>query len=148
MDRRMQDTRQLSTGHLDRVDQTARNSRKQWGTHVSIQHIESGETLSRATVHGGIAYLCGLTASDYRKDIEGQTGEVLARIDDVLAKCGTDKSKLLTATVYLADMTHKARMNTVWSDWLGDLPRPSRACVGAPLAGPDVLIEIVVSAVV
>lgn len=115
---------------------------------MTIQYIESGETLSRAVVHGGIAYLCGLTASDYGKDIAGQTAEVLARIDAVLASCGTDKSRLLMATIYLADMTHKTAMNRVWSAWLGDLRRPARACVGAPLATPEVLIEIVVSAAV
>lgn len=115
---------------------------------MEIQRIDSGETLSRAVVHGGIAYLCGLTATDRSKDIAGQTQEVLDKIDAYLGQCGTDKSKMLMVTIYLADMSHKQAMNAVWMNWLGDLARPARACVGAPLATPDILIEIVVSAAV
>ena len=115
---------------------------------MTVKHIDSGEILSRAVVHGGIAYLCGLTAADRSLDIKGQTQEVLTKIDKLLADAGTDKSKLLMATIYLPDMTQKADMNEVWTAWLGDLARPARACVGAPLATPETLIEIVVSAAI
>lgn len=115
---------------------------------MTLKHIESGEILSRAVVHGGIAYLCGMTATDRSLDIKGQTREVLAKIDRLLADAGTDKSKLLMVTIYLADMTQKSDMNDVWTAWLGDLARPARACVGAPLATPETLIEIVVSAAI
>ena len=114
---------------------------------MSVQHLDSGEYLSQATIHNGIAYVCGQTASDCDADIKGQTAETLAKIDDRLAKCGTDKSKILMATIYLSDMSMKADMNEVWIDWVGDLQRPARACVGAPL-GPGVLVEIVVNAAI
>ncbi len=115
---------------------------------MSIDHIDSGEILSQAVVHNGIAYVCGQTATDRSTDIKGQTAEILAKIDDRLARCGTDKSKLLMVTIYLADMSQKAEMNEVWLDWMGDLARPARACVGTPLATSDTLIEIVVNAAV
>ena len=115
---------------------------------MTVERLDSGEILSQATIHNGVAYVCGLTATDRSLDIQGQTREVLAKIDDRLAKCGTDKSKLLMVTIYLADIAQKDEMNEVWKEWLGDLARPSRACVGAPLATPEILIEIVVSAAV
>lgn len=115
---------------------------------MTVERLDSGEILSQATIHNGVAYVCGLTATDRGLDIRGQTREVLAKIDDRLAKCGTDKSKLLMVTIYLADIAQKAEMNEVWKEWLGDLARPARACVGAPLATPEILIEIVVSAAV
>ena len=113
---------------------------------MNIEHLDSGEILSQAVTHGGVVYLCGLTATDRGAGIRGQTAEVLAKIDERLAKCGTDKSRLLTATVYLADMRHKPEMNEAWKAWLGDLERPARACIGVALATDDTLVEIVVSA--
>ncbi len=112
---------------------------------MSVTHLDSGNILSQATVHNGTVYLCGLTADDLSADITVQTQEVLAKIDDRLAKCGSDKSKILMATLYLSDMTNKPAMNDVWTAWLGDLERPARACVGTDL-GPNVLVEIVVNA--
>lgn len=115
---------------------------------MTIQHLDSGEYLSQATIHNGIAYICGQTASDRSADMKGQTADILAKIDDRLGKCGTDKSKILMATIYLSDMTQKTAMNEVWIDWLGDLPRPARACVGSALGSPEVLVEIVVHAAI
>lgn len=114
---------------------------------MSVEHLDSGEILSQATIHNGIAYVCGQTAADRDGDITAQTKEVLAKIDDRLAKCGTDKSKMLMVTIYMSDMSEKSAMNDVWLDWLGDTIRPARACVGAPL-GPGVLVEIVVNAAI
>ena len=113
---------------------------------MTIEHLESGETLSQAVVHGNTVYVCGLTATNRKLDISGQTKEVLAKIDDRLAKCGSDKSQLLSATIYLTDIMLKDAMNAVWKDWLGDLKRPSRACVGGIELMPGVLVEIVVVA--
>ena len=114
---------------------------------MTIERIKSSRTLSQATIHNGIAYICGLTADDLSGDIKTQTQAVLDKIDDRLAKCGTDKSKLLMATVYITDMANKRAMNEVWWAWLGDLERPARACVGVDLE-EDVLVEIVVSAAI
>lgn len=114
---------------------------------MSVEHLDSGEILSQATIHNGVAYVCGQTAADREGDIAAQTKEVLSKIDDRLAKCGTDKTKILMVTIYLADMSEKSAMNKVWLDWLGDIKRPARACVGAPL-GPGVLVEIVANAAI
>ncbi len=113
---------------------------------MTIEHLDSGEILSQAVTHGDTIYLCGLTPTNRDLDVVGQTEEVLAKIDDRLAQCGSDKSKLLFATIYLTDITLKPAMNTVWTKWLGDLKRPARACVGGNELEPNVLVEIVVTA--
>jgi enamine deaminase RidA (YjgF/YER057c/UK114 family) len=113
---------------------------------MGIEHLDSGEILSQAVVHGDTVYLCGLTAKNLELDVAGQTKEVLAKIDERLAKCGSDKSRLLSATIYLTDIKLKPAMNAVWKAWLGDLKRPARACIGGVELEPDVLVEIVVSA--
>lgn len=113
---------------------------------MTIEHIDSGDILSQAVVHGDTVYVCGLTPTNRDLDVAGQTEEVLAKIDDRLAKCGSDKSKLLSATIYLTDIKLKPSMNDVWKDWLGDLKRPTRACIGSVELEPNVLVEIVVTA--
>ncbi len=112
---------------------------------MTVEHLDSGEILSQATAQGDRVYLCGLTASDLTQDIKGQTQEVLDKIDDRLAKMGTDKSKLLSANIWLDDLRRKPEMNEVWKAWLGDLARPARACVGAQLE-LNVQVEIMVVA--
>ena len=113
---------------------------------MTMEHLDSGDILSQAVEHNGIVYVCGLTGDGLTADVQGQTEQVLKKIDDRLAKCGTDKSKLLMATIYLTDINQKPRMNEVWKAWLGPLKRPARACVGVTLGTPDTLVEIVVSA--
>ena len=113
---------------------------------MTIEHSDSGNILSRATIHNGIIYVCGHTADDKSLDAKGQTEQILSKIDDRLAKCGSDKSKLLMATIYLSNMDDKQKMNEAWTAWLGSLKRPARACVGAPLGSAETLVEIVVSA--
>ena len=115
---------------------------------MTIKRIDSGQTLSQATIHNGVAYVCGQTATDRSVGLKAQTAEVLAKIDDRLAKCGTDKSKLLMVTIYLSDMSMKSEMNEAWFEWMGDLPRPARACVGTPLATSETLVEIVANAAI
>ena len=113
---------------------------------MTIQHLDSGDILAQAVVHGDTVYVCGLTATDRDKDVAGQTAEVLAKIDDRLAKCGTDKSKICAATIYLRAIALKPAMNEVWKDWLGDLERPTRTCIGGVELEQDVLVEITVTA--
>ncbi|MBT3661578.1 MAG: RidA family protein [Rhodospirillaceae bacterium] len=113
---------------------------------MSIEHLDSGDILAQAVVHGDTVYLCGLTPSDRDLDITGQTEEVLAKIDDRLAKCGSDKSKILSATIYATDLANKPALNEVWKSWLGELNRPARACVGSIELEPGVLVEIMVTA--
>jgi enamine deaminase RidA (YjgF/YER057c/UK114 family) len=113
---------------------------------MTIEHLSSGEILNQAVAHGDTVYLCGLTPTDRGLDVAGQTEEVLAKIDDRLAQCGSDKSRLPSATIYLTDIALKPAMNEAWKAWLGDLNRPTRACIGGVALEPDVLVEIVVTA--
>jgi enamine deaminase RidA (YjgF/YER057c/UK114 family) len=113
---------------------------------MTVEHLNSGEILSQATIYNDVVNVCGLTADDRSLDAKGQTEQILAKIDNRLASCRTDKSKLLMATIYLTNMDDKSGMNEAWTAWLGDLERPARACVGTTLGSADTLVEIVVSA--
>ena len=113
---------------------------------MTIEHLNSGEILSQATIYNSVVNVCGLTADNLSLNAKGQTEQILAKIDDRLASCGTDKSKLLMATIYLTNMDDKSGMNESWTAWLGELERPARACVGTALGSADTLVEIVVSA--
>jgi len=113
---------------------------------MTIQHLDSGDTLSQAVITDDTVFVCGLTATNRDQDIAGQMEEVLAKIDDRLAKCGSDKSKLLNVTIYLTKIKMKPAMNAVWKAWLGELKRPARACIGGVELEPGALVEVVVSA--
>ena len=113
---------------------------------MTVEHLNSGEILSQATIYNSVVNVCGLTADNLSLNAKGQTEQILAKIDDRLASCGTNKSKLLMATIYLTNMDDKSGMNEAWTAWLGDLERPARACVGTALGSADTLVEIVVSA--
>ena len=113
---------------------------------MTIEHLNSGDILSQATIYNSVVNVCGLTADNLSLNAKGQTEQILAKIDDRLASCGTNKSKLLMATIYLTNMDDKSGMNEAWTAWLGDLERPARACVGTALGSADTLVEIVVSA--
>lgn len=113
---------------------------------MSIQRIKPGPRMSEAVIHNNVVYLAGQVPEDTSKCVKGQTAEVLAIIDKVLAEAGTDKSKLLTATVYLSNIGNFAGMNEAWDAWVAKDNPPTRATVEARLAAPDILVEIVVSA--
>jgi enamine deaminase RidA (YjgF/YER057c/UK114 family) len=113
---------------------------------MAIDHLDSGDILSQAIVYGDTIYLCGMTATDRNLDISGQTKEVLAKIDDRLGKCGSDKSQVMVATIYLTDLSLKPAVNEIWKAWLGDLNRPTRTCIGGIQLEPGVLVEITVNA--
>lgn len=104
--------------------------------------------ISLATVHDNIVYLCGVTADpDHLGDIKDQTRKVLDRIDRLLSRAGTDKSKILSAQVWLTDMGHFADHNSVWNAWVDPDSPPVRACVVSPqLWRPGMLVEIMVTA--
>jgi enamine deaminase RidA (YjgF/YER057c/UK114 family) len=111
-----------------------------------IQRFNSDKRLSRAVTHGNTVYLSGLTADDRSKDMRGQTAEILAKIDALLKTAGTDKSKLLTATIWITDMRAKPEMDEAWAAWADQQNLPARACVEARLGTPDTLVEIMVQA--
>lgn len=114
---------------------------------MSIKRYRSNEKLSRIVTHGDTIYLCGQVAHDYAGDLEEQTRQVLARIDDHLAEAGSDKTKMLHVMIHIKDISQAARMNVVWAEWLGDAPRPARTCVQAAMAKPDCWVEMTVVAV-
>ena len=113
---------------------------------MSIVRHEPGPILSQAAEHGDTVYLAGVVAKDLKKDVKGQTEEVLADIDRLLAKCGSSKSKVLQATIWVTDIRNRAPMNEVWTRWVDPKNLPVRACVEAKLADPNALVEIMVIA--
>jgi enamine deaminase RidA (YjgF/YER057c/UK114 family) len=114
---------------------------------MTIQRFEVGPRMSQAVVHGDTVYLAGVVANAAAgESVTKQTQEVLSIIDGHLAKAGSDKSKLLTATIYLTDMTTFAEMNAVWDGWVSAGNTPARATVEARLAAPRYNVEIMVTA--
>ena len=113
---------------------------------MSIIRHESGPILSLAVENGGTVYLAGIVPKNLKNDIKGQTAEVLAEIDRLLAKAGTNKSKLLAANIWVTDIRNRAPMNEVWTAWVDPKNLPVRACVEAKLADPACLVEIMVTA--
>jgi enamine deaminase RidA (YjgF/YER057c/UK114 family) len=114
---------------------------------MTIQRHDVAARMSKAVVHGNTVYLAGIVANDPKgKDTTAQTKDILAQIDGFLAKCGTDKSKLLTANIWITDMKNFAAMNAVWDAWVSQGNTPARATVEAKLATPDYLVEIMVVA--
>jgi enamine deaminase RidA (YjgF/YER057c/UK114 family) len=114
---------------------------------MTIQRIDVGSRMSKAVVNGNTVYLAGIVASDAKnKSVGEQTKDILGQIDGFLAKAGTDKSKLLTANIWIADMANFAEMNAVWDGWVSPGNTPARATVEARLAAPDYKVEIMVTA--
>jgi enamine deaminase RidA (YjgF/YER057c/UK114 family) len=111
-----------------------------------IQRYEPGKRMSRVVTHNGVAYLAGLTADHLSADIEGQTSEVLAKADVRLALAGTDRSRLLTATIWLSDIRDFNAVNGVWEAWIDPLNPPARATAECRLADPEILVEIILTA--
>lgn len=103
--------------------------------------------MSQAVVHGGIVYTAGQVAQRAPgASAAEQTKDILARIDELLAEAGTDKSKVLTASIWLASMDDFAAMNEVWDAWVSPGNAPCRACVESRLAAPQFTVEIAVTA--
>jgi enamine deaminase RidA (YjgF/YER057c/UK114 family) len=104
--------------------------------------------MSQAVVHGNTVYLAGIVADDPKADVKNQTRQVLAKIDRLLAAAGTDKSKLLSANIWLTDIGTWGEMNTVWDAWVAPGNAPARAAVEARLAAPGCKVEIMVVAAI
>ncbi len=110
---------------------------------MSIQRFEVGERMSQAVVHGDTVYLAGQVAQDAPGgSITEQTQNILDRIDRLLAQAGSDKSKALSATIWITDMRYFAEMNAVWDAWVSPGNTPGRACVEARLAATQFDVEI------
>lgn len=113
---------------------------------MSIQRFHVGKRLSEMTIHGNTIYLAGQVASDPTADITGQTKQILAAIDSLLAEAGSDKTKILSTTIYITTMVNFPAMNAVWDSWVVPGHTPCRATVEANLATPAYLVEIQVVA--
>jgi enamine deaminase RidA (YjgF/YER057c/UK114 family) len=115
---------------------------------LAIQRFDTGSRLSKVVVHGDTVYLAGLTADKTAgQSVGAQTEEILAAIDALLAKAGTDKSKLVQATIWLQDIRTVDEMNKVWDVWMPQGCAPARACIEARLQSPAKMVEIRVTAV-
>jgi enamine deaminase RidA (YjgF/YER057c/UK114 family) len=116
---------------------------------MTLQRIQVGSRMSQAVIHGGVAYLSGQVALDSGgQSVTAQTQEILSRIDNLLREAGSDKSKLITANIWLSDISTFAEMNAVWDAWVDPANTPARATVEAKLAAPQFTVEIAVSAAV
>src|SRR3569832_2482690 len=103
---------------------------------MTIQRFETGPRMSHCVVHGYIVYLAGVVADDTKADTNGQTQQFLRKSDALLAKAGTDKSKILSANIWITDMANFADMNKAWDAWVSPGNTPARATVQAQLAAP------------
>jgi enamine deaminase RidA (YjgF/YER057c/UK114 family) len=112
---------------------------------MTIERLHAGPRMSQAVIHGGLVYLAGQVGAP-GEDAATQTRAVLAAVDALLAEAGTDRSRLLQATVWLADMGDFAAMNAVWDDWIGGADAPTRATGEVRLATPDYKVEVIVVA--
>lgn len=114
---------------------------------MTIQRIQTNNRMSQAVVANGFIFLAGQVATDNTQDVEGQTRQILAKIDALLAETNSDKTKIVQATIWLADHKTFAEMNTVWDAWVPEGHAPARACVESALAFPPYTVEIGVVAV-
>jgi enamine deaminase RidA (YjgF/YER057c/UK114 family) len=115
---------------------------------MSIDRLQTGPRMSQAVIHNQTVYLAGQVASNSKGgSVVEQVKEILARIDGLLADAKSDKSKLLSATIWLTDMADFAAMNSVWDDWVVPSTTPARATVASPqLASPEYKVEIAIIA--
>ena len=113
---------------------------------MSITRIDTGPRMSQAVIHNGTVYLAGQVGDG--ANVSEQTRDILAKIDSLLARAGSDKSHLLSAQIWLADMTTFAEMNAVWEAWVDPANTPARATVESSLAARQYVVEIMVTAAV
>lgn len=109
---------------------------------MAIQRLHVGPRLSQVAIHGDTVYTAGIVADDTNADVAGQTGQILDKIDRYLKEAGTDKTRILTATIWLASIKDFAEMNSVWDQWVPKGNTPARACIESKLASPQYRVEI------
>ncbi len=114
---------------------------------MKVERKEIGPRMSQIVIHGDTVYLAGTVAhANKGKSVTEQTRDILKQIEGFLAKVGTDKSKLLSANIWITDMANFAEMNAVWDAWVAPDNTPARATVEAKLASPDYKVEIMIVA--
>ena len=109
---------------------------------MSIVRHEPGKILSGAVEYGNLVFVAGTTPDDLNLDVEGQTKQVLAKIDALLAKSGSHKSKILSANIWVTDIRNRDAMNKAWLAWADPKALPARACIEGKMAEPNCLVEI------
>jgi len=112
---------------------------------MNIERINPREWNCSAAVFGDLVFLSGTVADDKSLDMKGQTAQVLKKIDAILGRAGTHKSRILSATVYMADASLKDEMNEAWMEWVDRSNLPTRTAVGAVLT-PGTMVEITICA--
>ena len=113
---------------------------------MPITRHEPSKIYSKVVEANGFVFTAGIVADDIKQDVKGQTQQVLAEIDRVLKVAGTDKSKVVSATIWVTDIRNRDAMNEAWNAWTGGENLPGRACIQAALADPRMLVEIAVVA--
>jgi enamine deaminase RidA (YjgF/YER057c/UK114 family) len=113
---------------------------------MTIKRHEPSKIYSKVVEANGFVFTAGVVADDVTKDVRGQTQQVLAEIDRLLKLAGTDKSKVVSATIWVTDIRSRDAMNEAWTAWTGGENLPGRACIEAKLADPRMLVEIAVVA--
>lgn len=109
---------------------------------MTIERKRVGARLSQVVVHGDTVYLSGVVADHPIPDVGAQTGQILDRIDEYLRDAGSDKRRLLSVVIWLADMSSYDEMNALWDKWVPAGNTPARACVEAKLAQPELMVEM------
>jgi enamine deaminase RidA (YjgF/YER057c/UK114 family) len=115
---------------------------------MTIERLDNGTRFCRVLTHNGTVYLAGMTADDTSGDVVAQTRDTLAKIDHYLELAKSDRSKLLTAVIWLRDIADFELMNGVWDEWIDRSAMPVRATVEARMAGDQYRVEIMVTAAV
>ena len=113
---------------------------------MPITRHEPSKIYSKVVEANGFVFTAGIVAEDASQDVKGQTRQVLTEIDRLLGLCGADKSKVVSATIWVTDIRNRDAMNEVWTAWNGGKNLPGRACIEAKLADPRMLVEIAVVA--
>ncbi|MBU2980876.1 RidA family protein [Lentibacter algarum] len=112
---------------------------------AEITRHHTRQRMSQIVTHGDTIYLAG-QVGDPAHDVAAQTADCLEKVDKLLAEVGSDKTKILQCTIWLADMADFAAMNAVWDAWVAEGHAPARACGEAKLATPDFKVELLVTA--
>jgi enamine deaminase RidA (YjgF/YER057c/UK114 family) len=113
---------------------------------MPITRHEPAKILSKVVEANGFVFTAGVVADDIGQDAKGQTQQILAEIDRLLALAGTDKTRVVSATIWVSDIRYREPMNEAWNAWTGGQNLPGRACIEAKLADPRALVEIAVVA--
>jgi len=113
---------------------------------MTLERITTNSRMSRIVKHNGTAYLCGQVAKDKNGDIHTQVTGMLGKVDELLESIGSDRGKILSATIYLSDMSDFKALNDIWDNWVPEGEAPARACVRAQMASPELLVEVSVIA--